>query len=165
MLIVLKSKGRPQVFPVFLIYQGSMLGFSCLVLSQPNGGLTMLSRGFRHGRRFMNARGLRLPSPCFPGILLSSKPPETPRKRLVLERTMVEKKGWNQPLQRGGLGWNFSPQAKRRGTGFVTVADLPDSEEEEPSASASSPKRQVGGFRTARRVCQLSRGELRVFWV
>ena len=41
---------------------------------------------------------LRIPSPFFPGILLSGKPPETQGKRL-LERTMVENNGWNQPME------------------------------------------------------------------
>ena len=37
---------------------------------------------------------LLIPSPFFPGILLSRKPPETPGKRIrFLERTIVEKNG------------------------------------------------------------------------
>ena len=39
-----------------------------------------------------------VPSPFFPGILLSRKPPETQGKRiLLLKRTMVEKNGESTP--------------------------------------------------------------------
>ena len=39
---------------------------------------------------------LGLPSSFFPGILLSRKPPETRENGQCLERTMVEKNGWNR---------------------------------------------------------------------
>ena len=40
---------------------------------------------------------LKIPSPFFPGILLSRKPPENSDR--CLKRTMVERNGWNQPLE------------------------------------------------------------------
>ena len=40
-----------------------------------------------------------LPCPFFPGILLFRKPSKTQRNSWFLKRTMVEKNGWNQPLE------------------------------------------------------------------
>ena len=43
--------------------------------------------------KFGDPMALGVPSPFFPGILLSKKPPKTPGNSWFLKRTMVEKNG------------------------------------------------------------------------